>query len=1122
MGTLARVPFGSRGDTLPVAILKRLIQNHTVECLPIKMNQREAPNFEIPDSLREQLMDYRRRLWFAKVAEAFALGVFGLLMGFLVVYILDRLFETSSLLRWLFFLLGAACCLAVPYALDRWVWRRRRMDQLAALLTVARPTVGDQVLGVIHLASDKKEQARSPELVSAALKQVASQLAGLDFSQDIPRPTFRRKGTAICVVSFIAGSLFLLNSAAAYNSLNRFLFPWAEINRYTFAQLMPLKSPMVVAKGEPIDFDVELSSTSYWKPGEARLHLASSVRYAAENIGDRFAFRLPGQVVDTTLDLSVGDLTKRVVVRPVIRPEIQRLLARVELPDYLQRTETLEYEVRSGSLSVVNGSRVELDAMVSRELLSASVDRTGVSISKGSFSTGRLLIEADRTVLFDWIDHYGLSPERSLELEINTLADEAPTLVCENLPLRKVLISSEVLVFQVRAYDDFGVKKVGLEWFEVTDNGLGEPLGETLLGAGGPDAESLLLDATFSAVDAGVTQGRIALRAYVEDYQPGVMRQYSPPSFFQVLDVAQHAVWLTEELTRWHQMSLDVRDREMQLHQVNLELQGLRPNELATAETRERLAKQADSERQNGRQLANLVRSGERLLREGMRNNEIDAEYLERSAKMVQVLKEISADRMPLVAELLEKASKSGISSETDNKQDGLKAGKSRLEGNPQTSSEQSEDPEEDSPPSTPSVSDIESSQLDLDKLPKSEGQKQKTQQGRLGLADTKLAGNAASESEPKTPETELDQAIIEQDDLLEEFEKVSGEMTEILGNLEGSTLVKRLKSASRQQQKVAAGLASLVSNTFGVPDREKHADRDAFLRLAGIESNASQEVSDLMDDMTAYFERSREQLLMRVLEQMKDQDVTAGLRDLGNQLRAENGLSISQAEYWSDNLDRWAEDLVEVTQSGASPGGKPKGSLPPKVVLEVLKILDDEVRLREQTRVAEQRRPVVTDTDHMNDANRLGELQESYQNRIDSLVEEILELPNAEGDFANELNLLGQVSGVMQEATEILYKPQTGPLAIAAETEIIELLLKSKRFNPNASGGSGSDPGGGGSGETEVSALALVGSGVNAKEIKEESEVIQATGNTQPGLPEEFRGGLDEYFIRLEAWKAK
>jgi multiple sugar transport system substrate-binding protein len=43
---------------------------------------------------------------------------------------------------------------------------------------------------------------------------------------------------------------------------------------------------------------------------------------------------------------------------------------------------------------------------------------------------------------------------------------------------------------------------------------------------------------------------------------------------------------------------------------------------------------------------------------------------------------------------------------------------------------------------------------------------------------------------------------------------------------------------------------------------------------------------------------------------------------------------------------------------SGACPGCKSKGSLPPSIVLEVLQILEGEVNLREETRVAEQSRP--------------------------------------------------------------------------------------------------------------------------------------------------------------------
>jgi hypothetical protein len=313
-----------------------------------------------------------------------------------------------------------------------------------------------------------------------------------------------------------------------------------------------------------------------------------------------------------------------------------------------------------------------------------------------------------------------------------------------------------------------------------------------------------------------------------------------------------------------------------------------------------------------------------------------------------------------------------------------------------------------------------------------------------------------------------------------------------------------------------------LVTDAFGVPDRDKSADAASFEQLAQVETDSSQEVSHIMDDMSAYFERSRYAHFLHVLDDMKSQDVTASLRTLSEELRQQNGLAIAQAEFWSDTLDRWAEDLVEVTQASSSPGGKAKGSLPPAIVLEVLQLLEGEVNLREQTRVAEQARPAVTATEHTESANRLAETQQDFQSRIDKLADRILELPNAEGDFANELNMLAEVSSVMQETTEILYKPDTGPPAIAAETEIIELLLKSKRFNPNASGGSGSDPGGGGSGATETPALALVGAGVNAQEVREVPSAEQATGASDPGLPEEFRSGLDEYFHRLEDWKSR
>ncbi len=60
-------------------------------------------------------------------------------------------------------------------------------------------------------------------------------------------------------------------------------------------------------------------------------------------------------------------------------------------------------------------------------------------------------------------------------------------------------------------------------------------------------------------------------------------------------------------------------------------------------------------------------------------------------------------------------------------------------------------------------------------------------------------------------------------------------------------------------------------------------------------------------------------------------------------------------------------------------------------------------------------------------------------------------------------------------------------------------------------------NPGGGGSGKTIDSAMALLGSGVNQKEVREDRGVSQVTGESGPVFPEEFRAGLDEYFNRLE-----
>lgn len=183
------------------------------------------------------------------------------------------------------------------------------------------------------------------------------------------------------------------------------------------------------------------------------------------------------------------------------------------------------------------------------------------------------------------------------------------------------------------------------------------------------------------------------------------------------------------------------------------------------------------------------------------------------------------------------------------------------------------------------------------------------------------------------------------------------------------------------------------------------------------------------------------------------------------------------------------------------------------------MQILEAEINLREETRVAEQSRPALHAREHDELAIELAEVQDSLRVRVDDVADRMRELPNGEAEFGREIGLMTVVSQVMAEAAGILAKPDTGPPAIAAETEAIELLLAAKRVNPKAGGGGGgSTPGGGGADDpAEHPALALLGSGANEQAHADEREVSQASGEAGRTLPEEFRAGLDEYFNQLE-----
>ena len=127
------------------------------------MNVRSG-GLALPESLRRQLDAFRRTVWTIKAIEAVCGAVFGVLVAWLLLFLLDRLCDTSAAVRWALFAAVVASCAAIPVAFHRWIWSHRGLDSLARLIARRFPSLGDQLLGIVEIVRNRSEQDRSRAL----------------------------------------------------------------------------------------------------------------------------------------------------------------------------------------------------------------------------------------------------------------------------------------------------------------------------------------------------------------------------------------------------------------------------------------------------------------------------------------------------------------------------------------------------------------------------------------------------------------------------------------------------------------------------------------------------------------------------------------------------------------------------------------------------------------------------------------------------------------------------------------------------------------------------------------------------------------------------------------------
>lgn len=1122
----------------------------------------------LPPRMQEALEQYRKRVWIIKLAEGTLAAIFGIIISYLVVFGLDRLFDTPTLLRGLILLTGmVGMVFFLPLKYYNWVWRHRSLEGIARLLQHKFPRFGDHVLGIVELASNRSDKSASPALVEAAMRQVDAEVAKHNLADAVPNPRHRRWAYAAGVPIILVVIGILVIPATSRNTLARWLTPWRDVERYTFAQLEGNADRRVVAYAEPFDVETRLKEDSPWKPESGEARYADQTPIVAERDGASYKFQLPPQTKEGSVALRVGDARRSIPVEPKLRPALKDLTAKVQLPDYLQHQEPRIDDVRGGIVNLVKGSTATLEATTTRELSEATLNNRPQKVDGARVTTEPIAVETTTEMHLTWRDRFGLAAREPQVLRFEALNDEAPTVALSKLKNNQVVISNEVLAFEIQAADDFGVKRIGLEW-EGIRNPIHNPeptSGEKIVSAGTPTADTLTVAATFSPKRESVKPQSLRLRAYAEDYLPNRERIYSSHLVLHVLTPSEHFKWLVGQMQLWTGAAKDVHDKELQLHQINRELRALSPETLDDPAQRKRIQEQAAAERANAARLDSLVETGTELVQEAAKNEEFDAEQLEAWGDIIEQLDEIAGQRMPSVADLLSRAAEApGAPAEpasagepTDSEAQGGQSAQgqqsSSMEGEPNDSAkvekygpdsilppesldEIPEDPNKpgkgvsvnrSKPPQdgkpgftpanpTPTVSDVESGFNKGEDA--AEGQAPQVV-GGLRIPTTMLKGSGRDNEKQEDEETPAPQAadlvleaVEEQQELLDAFAKLADEMSKLLVSFENSTFVKRLKAASRKQIDIAVDLNNLDS--FGL-DRtaalNNQSDRE---RLAERETNESEAVSTIIQDMVAYSDRRPSPNYLRVLSEMQDALAPNQIQDIAKTINKNFvGQSTIEAEFWADTLDRWAEQLVDPRPDGPPPEGgmMELPNLPPEIVLEVLRIIDREIQLREETRELEQAKEAITLDAYTDRSLALYDTQITLTEDTREVAAQISLLPNAEERLIQQqLAKVTAAADVMDEVEDILAEPDTGPKAIAAITEVIEILLQTCRI-PNTPPITTAPP-------ATAAALMLMGIGDDTgTAFLENRSPRQATGKAGRVLPEEFRQGLDAYFNVLE-----
>ena len=866
---------------------------------------------EIPPELRKQLQEFRSHLWRSKLIEAVLAGIFGLVFSFLLVFLLDRAMPTPGWLRLVILVVGTSLfALFAPYWIHRWILKNRHENQLARMISRKFPRLGDRLLGVLELSDQtESETTLSPALRAAATRDVAEAAAKRDFANALPS---NRNRTGILVVSLLllfAVGAFVILPKAGLNAFQRWLMPLSDTPRYTLTKFDDLPNRLVVPLGEPFELEVPLAKDSENKPQSAKARFGTQAWKRSLREKESYLFEFAGQQEEGNIALSAGDARAKVKVIPTLPPTLESVDASIELPAYLELPER-QIDVRSGTLSIVEGSTVTLHANASRNLSSGLIDirelpsldqpestdeeQTEISEEQPSIlkasAQGRrasypklAMNKNPRELRLSWTDDLGLAGSETFRLRLEPLADEPPNVYIQGAERQLAILPEETVEFEVTAQDDFGLQTFGLEWNgEFTKPSPDSPAqGEMALAPGGPAETQLVSSASFSPIVHDIKPQKLTLRAFCEDYLPDRGRSYSQPIEIYILTRDEHAQILKDRFDRVIGELEDSARNEQNNLDENKRLERIEDDQLATPENQDRLEKQRAAEQENIEKMEQLSQEMEELFQDALRNGKIEKETMQKLSETERQMRELSKEDLPEIEKQLQKA------------QD--------------------------------------------------------------------------QRSTPEQSKKDLKKATEKQEEALKKMRDTLEQANEANRDFEAATFVNRLKRAASEQEGIATALIGSLEKVIGLKTATLDPVEERLLgELLLQQKRTASDVSWIKDDLGHFYSRTEKEIHKKLLDLMTESKIEEGL-DKNRERLSINWTfrSIAFSKEWAKQLENWAK-LLEGEQNqdggGGGGGGGGSGGASPEdndfeFMLKVMRMIQAEQDIRARTRAIEQLR---------------------------------------------------------------------------------------------------------------------------------------------------------------------